>query len=104
MPANLHSRGKDSETPGMTPEQQAREKIDAQILASGWAVQNCTKIDFSAGRGIALRKVPLKSILQKAFTGKLLTADSADNTDGKAYYPRHPRNPRSISFLCLTKK
>jgi hypothetical protein len=24
-----------------------------------------------------------QSILQKAFTGKLLTADNADNTDGK---------------------
>jgi type I restriction enzyme R subunit len=45
----------------MTPEQQAREKIDAQLLASGWAVQNYAKIDFSAGRGIALREVPLKS-------------------------------------------
>ncbi len=45
----------------MTPEQQAREKIDAQLLASGWAVQDRTKIDFSAGRGIALRDVPLKS-------------------------------------------
>ncbi len=45
----------------MTPEQQAREKIDAQLLASGWVVQDYTKIDFSAGRGIALREVPLKS-------------------------------------------
>jgi type I restriction enzyme R subunit len=45
----------------MTPEQQAREKIDTQLVASGWAVQDYTKIDFSAGRGIALREVPLKS-------------------------------------------
>jgi type I restriction enzyme R subunit len=45
----------------MTPEQQAREKIDAQLLASGWVVQDYTKIDFSAGCGIALREVPLKS-------------------------------------------
>jgi hypothetical protein len=45
----------------MTPEQQARQQIDAQLLASGWAVQDYTKIDFSAGRGIALREVPLKS-------------------------------------------
>jgi type I restriction enzyme R subunit len=45
----------------MTPEQKAREKIDTQLVASGWAVQDYTKIDFSAGRGIALREVPLKS-------------------------------------------
>ena len=45
----------------MTPEQQAREKIDTQLVASGWAVQDYIKIDFSAGRGIALREVPLKS-------------------------------------------
>jgi type I restriction enzyme R subunit len=45
----------------MTPEQQARQQIDAQLLASGWAVQDYTKIDFSAGRGIALREVPLKA-------------------------------------------
>jgi type I restriction enzyme R subunit len=53
--------GKKSETSIMTPEQQAREKIDTQLVASGWAIQNYTKIDFSAGRGIALREVPLKS-------------------------------------------
>src|ERR1035441_9882653 len=45
----------------MTPEQQARQQIDEQLLAAGWFVQDYTKIDFSAGRGIALREVPLKS-------------------------------------------
>jgi type I restriction enzyme R subunit len=45
----------------MSPEQQARQQIDAQLLAAGWFVQDYTKIDFSAGRGIALREVPLKS-------------------------------------------
>jgi type I restriction enzyme R subunit len=45
----------------MTPEQQARQNIDAQLLASGWIVQDYTKMDLSAGRGIALREVPLKS-------------------------------------------
>ena len=61
MLANLHGYGEKSETSIMTPEQQAREKIDTQLVASGWAVQNYTKIDFSSGRGIALREVPLKS-------------------------------------------
>ena len=45
----------------MTPEQLARQKIDAQLLASGWIVQDYAKMDLSAGRGIVLREVPLKS-------------------------------------------
>src|SRR5438093_628157 len=43
------------------PEQQAREKIDAQLQDCGWIVQDSRKADFSAGRGIALREVRLKS-------------------------------------------
>ncbi len=42
-----------------TPEQLAREVIDAQLAACGWHVQDYKKVDFSAGRGIALREVPL---------------------------------------------
>lgn len=43
----------------MTPEQNARQQIDAQLTASGWFVQDYKAADFSAGRGIALREVPL---------------------------------------------
>ena len=43
------------------PEQEAREKIDAQLEECGWLVQDSRKADFSAGRGIALREVRLKS-------------------------------------------
>ncbi|MCP5522096.1 MAG: DEAD/DEAH box helicase family protein [Verrucomicrobiales bacterium] len=43
----------------LTPEQRAREKIDAMLVASGWVVQDFKSVDFSAGRGIALREVPL---------------------------------------------
>ena len=43
----------------LTPEQLAREKIDAQLAACGWVVQNYADMDFGAGRGIALREVPL---------------------------------------------
>src|SRR5580700_4422457 len=38
----------------MRPEQQARQKIDAQLFASGWIVQDYSKMDLSAGRGITL--------------------------------------------------
>ena len=44
-----------------TPEQLARQKIDAQLVASGWLVQDYKAFNSSAGRGIALREVPLKS-------------------------------------------
>src|SRR4029077_19372978 len=43
------------------PEQLARQQIDAQLVACGWVVQDYKKFNPSAGRGIALREVPLKS-------------------------------------------
>ena len=43
------------------PEQRAREQIDTQLVACGWVVQNYKQYNPSAGRGIALREVPLKS-------------------------------------------
>ncbi|MSQ47619.1 MAG: DEAD/DEAH box helicase [Deltaproteobacteria bacterium] len=47
--------------PHLTPEQRARQRIDAQLIACGWVVQDYRAVDFSAGRGIALREAPLKS-------------------------------------------
>jgi len=43
----------------VTPEQLARQQIDLQLAACGWLVQDFKAVDFSAGRGIALREVPL---------------------------------------------
>ena len=43
------------------PEAQARAQIDAQLVAAGWIIQDYKAVDFSAGRGIALREVPLKT-------------------------------------------
>ena len=45
----------------MTPEQQARQQIDAQLIACGWAIQDYAKFNPAAARSIALREVPLKS-------------------------------------------
>ena len=45
--------------PDLTPEQRARQQIDAQLTACGWVVQDFKAVDFSASRGIALREVPL---------------------------------------------
>ncbi|HNX52233.1 MAG TPA: type I restriction-modification enzyme R subunit C-terminal domain-containing protein [Pontiellaceae bacterium] len=44
-----------------TPEQKARQQIDAQLVACGWVVQDYKQFNPSAGRGIALREAPLKS-------------------------------------------
>ncbi len=45
----------------LAPEQLARQKIDAQLAACGWVVQDYKQFNPSAGRGIALREAPLKS-------------------------------------------
>jgi len=45
----------------MSPEDKARELIDVKLTASGWIIQNYKALNLSAGRGIALREVPLKS-------------------------------------------
>ncbi|MEZ0217539.1 MAG: DEAD/DEAH box helicase family protein, partial [Rariglobus sp.] len=39
----------------------ARQQIDAQLVAAGWIIQDYKAVDFSAGRGVALREVPLKT-------------------------------------------
>ncbi|HEY1052170.1 MAG TPA: DEAD/DEAH box helicase family protein [Prosthecobacter sp.] len=38
------------------PEQAARDRIDAMLEASGWAVQDKKKINFNAGVGVAVRE------------------------------------------------
>ena len=41
-----------------TPEQVARDIIDARLERAGWKLQFKNEIDFSAGRGIAVREYP----------------------------------------------
>ena len=41
-----------------TPEQKARDIIDARLERAGWKLQSKNEIDFSAGRGIAVREYP----------------------------------------------
>ena len=40
----------------ITPEQKARNHIDAMLERAGWQVQSKSKIDFGASRGIAVRE------------------------------------------------
>ena len=44
-----------------TPEQIARQQIDQQLEAAGWAVQDYRQFHPNAARAIALREVPLKT-------------------------------------------
>lgn len=55
----------------MTPEQKARQQIDALLEACGWAVQDYRRYDPHASRGIALRDAPMKA----GFADYLLIAD-----------------------------
>ena len=45
----------------MLPEENARQQIDAMLIASGWAIQNYKALNLRAGKGIAVCEVPLKS-------------------------------------------
>jgi type I restriction enzyme, R subunit len=44
-----------------SPEQIARQQIDQQLEAAGWAVQDYRQFHPNAGRAIALREVPLRT-------------------------------------------
>src|SRR5258708_3273809 len=43
-----------------TPEELAREKIDALLQQCGWILQNRSTINLSASRGVAIREALLK--------------------------------------------
>src|SRR6266850_2065871 len=43
----------------LTPEQRAREKIDASLGESGWTLQNRDEMNLSAARGVAVREFKL---------------------------------------------
>jgi type I restriction enzyme R subunit len=45
----------------LTPEQQARENIDKQLIQSGWLVQDFKELNPSASLGVAVREYPTES-------------------------------------------
>jgi len=45
----------------MTPEEQARQRIDEMLTASGWVIQDYRALNLAAARGIVVREVPLKT-------------------------------------------
>jgi type I restriction enzyme R subunit len=44
----------------VTPEQEARQRIDDMLTRSGWLVQDASTVNLYAGRGIAVREFKLK--------------------------------------------
>ena len=40
----------------LTPEQQARRRIDAALVEAGWVVQNRDRMNLAAGLGVAVRE------------------------------------------------
>ena len=42
----------------MTPEEKARQLIDARLVQSGWAVQDLEKVNPMASLGVAVREYP----------------------------------------------
>ncbi len=44
-----------------TPEQQAREQIDAALQAAGWIIQDRGEMNLSAGPGVAVREFRMAS-------------------------------------------
>jgi type I restriction enzyme, R subunit len=45
----------------LTPEQEARKRIDRKLAEAGWVVQDYKRIDFGAGKGVAVREYPTRS-------------------------------------------
>ena len=45
----------------MKPEEEARKRIDAQLQAAGWRVQDMNAVNLAVSRGVALREFPLKN-------------------------------------------
>ena len=102
--------------PKLTPEQLARQQIDAQYVASGWVVQDYKQFNPSAGCGIALREAPLKSgtcdylllvdrkavgVVEAKKQGTLLSGVAEQSGYYAVNLPAsiHPYAPGSLSFL-----
>ena len=45
----------------LTPEARARVEIDRKLEAAGWAVQNASRVNLSAARGVAVREFVMTS-------------------------------------------
>ena len=51
------------EATNMTPEERARQLIDARLAQSGWVVQDLKKVNPTASLGVAVREYPTLSLI-----------------------------------------
>jgi hypothetical protein len=59
-----------------SPEELAREKIDALLTKCGWTIQHYKQLNLSAARGIAIRQVPLCGSVRSLRDHEYLEADN----------------------------
>jgi type I restriction enzyme R subunit len=57
------------------PEEKSREIIDQLLAAAGWIIQDLSRANVTAGRGVAIREFPLKA--GRGFADYLLYVDGA---------------------------
>jgi type I restriction enzyme, R subunit len=50
----------------MKPEEKARKHIDELLTAAGWVIQDLSKLDLSAGLGVAVREFPTSAEIGRA--------------------------------------
>jgi len=88
-----------------TPEDKARENIDAALEKSGWNVQDTKAANLQAGLGVALRNFPLTS--GHGFADYLLYVDGKAAGVVEAKKEGFPLGGLSVDTKCLpvfTKK
>ena len=99
----------------MTPEEQARVQIDAQMKAAGWEIQDLKDINLGAGLGVAVREFKTDigfadyllfvdgkpaGVVEAKREGKTLTGVEAQTIDYAQKVPKHLNPPlRPLPFL-----
>jgi hypothetical protein len=82
----------------LTPEEQARQNIDALLTAAGWIVQDRKDANPAAGRGVAIREFPLKAGFGEADYLLYVDGAAAGVIEAKLRRPSSPglSNLRSV--------
>ena len=85
----------------MTPEDKARQAIDAQLAACGWLVQDYRDLDLSAESGIAVREFPLATGEADSVRELAEAVFSHVDLDWKQYVKHDPRyeRPAEVDLL-----
>ena len=66
----------------LTPEQHARQRIDAQLALAGWVVQDFKQLNLGAATGVAVREYPTATGPAKTKAGRGRKAVAQQTTLG----------------------